>query len=193
MNSAAYGTTAHNNTSDVRLPPSIDLHPPILPVKVGWVDPHNIKRVRTLYAATLRLTRPPMYRTLGYMLSYPDGRAPARLSTMSAMQMTAGALVRRSDIDWAMLVTSDDRDTPISTTSVTATAHKLIARMTTRVRQVPSPATLHMRSTFFTYAHLSLDRMASRAFMDMVMDAVLYGQDVDHGNGWFAIVGDPVA
>jgi len=28
--------------------------------------------------------------------------------------------------------------------------------------------------------------------MDMVMDVMLSGEDIDHGNGWFACLGDPL-
>ena len=192
MNTTAYDRETRN--ADPRQPVVVgqDGVLPIVPLHVGWLDPKGERRRQMLYTSTLRLSRAPMYRTIGYAPPVPDGGVSVRYSSMFAMQRAAGALTRKCYTNWALLVTSVDRDAMVNTATLTATAHKLVANPITRVRQTPMPATLHMRKGFMENARLSHDKMASRALMDMVMDAMLSGDDIDHGNGWFACLSDPL-
>lgn len=192
MNTSTYGKDHHNTCPRAPVVAGQAAGPDILPVQIGWVDASGVRRTRVLYASVLRLSRAPMYSGLGYVPPTPPGGVSTRYSSMFAMQLAAGALTRQCHTNWALLVTSVDRDAMVNTASVTATAHKLIASPITRVRQTPLPATLHMRKGFMESAQLAHDKMASRALMDMVMDALLSGEEVDHGNGWFAHVGDPL-
>ena len=192
MNTTTYTNEHHNTAHQAPVVASQGVNLPILPMHVGWVDPMNERRRQVLYTTTLRLSRAPMYQNLGYAPPTPPGCAPVRYSSMFAMQMAAAALTKRCHTNWALLVTSVDRDATVNTATLTATAHKLIASPITRVRQTPMPATLHMRKGFMENALLMRDKMASRALMDMVMDALLSGEDIDHGNGWFACLRDPL-
>lgn len=190
MSSTTYGQDQVNTTQRAPVELSVGSAPPVLPVHVGWLDAAGEHRRQVLSTVTLRLSRAPMYKDFGYVPARSLNGATTRYSTMFAIQMAAAALVAQSPDNWALLVTSADPHALVNTRTLTATAHKLIVSPITRVRQAPRPATLFMRKGFMESARLGDGKMAGRALMDMVMDALLSGDDIDYGNGWFARVGD---